>query len=754
MIFCIISCKNIMGQNISGYLFDQDDNPVEYANIIALQKSDSTWINGTTSDNNGYFTLAISNPKDCIIKISSICYKTLYLDDMPTSSKIYKLESDTQVLNEVVIEGRQNIIKKGKGKIIALIENTDLSHSGNATDVLTRLPLLIENNGEYHIMGKGIPQIFINGRLIEDNSELLRLKSNEIKSVEIITTPGVEYSSSTSSVIRIHTIPLKGEGISGNFQTYVALSERTSEYLNANLKYRNKGFDLFLDGDMLDYRGDYLRRTEYVSQKSSQYHGNVQIDRLKGHYGGGLNYIPNESQSFGFRYNFTNSPKDNDHKESIVNEDNYYQYNSIAKSESDSYKNYFNLYYNGKMSFINIEFNADYSSGKVTGNNSVKELKEDQQFVSSDYGDNYDLFASKILLKYLSKKNTFLLGGECSFTDRRSNQNILSDGGSNDLFSSSNKNKQNFVAAFANYDFNLNEYYGSIGLRYEYTDFDYLENNSKIGEQSKKYGEIMPNITFGYEGEKWQGELSLRKYIERPTYDNLSNKISYVSYCARWSGNPYLLPSLNTELGIQFSWNNLTMIATMEHIKKQIFEVNQKHQDKPDVILVIPENLPSYKSYAIDLSYNTEIGFWQPSLDVCFQYQNLRYGNPIASYNKPIAEILQRNSFKFKNNFDALLTVGYRTKGNFATAYTKGYTNLGLTISKSFLQKALLLKFTCKDILNKYRESISVNTNGLSMIDSSTGNTRIFQLSISYYFNKSSNRYKGEGAGINEMNRL
>jgi hypothetical protein len=109
-----------------------------------------------------------------------------------------------------------------------------------------------------------------------------------------------------------------------------------------------------------------------------------------------------------------------------------------------------------------------------------------------------------------------------------------------------------------------------LGIRYERTIFNYFEDNVRVAEQSKKYNEILPHITFGYEGENWQGEFSFKKYIDRPTYNDLSNKISYVAYCARWSGNPLLLPSVNSEFGIQFSWRNLTIMATMERVKRQM----------------------------------------------------------------------------------------------------------------------------------------------------------------------------------------
>lgn len=754
LLLTILYSANAMCQIFSGFLYDQDNTPVEYANIIVFSKSDSTMIKGTVSDATGYFSLDISNPKTCYARISSLTYKTIYINKIDSQADTILLKSDTQLLNEVIVVGKRKMLKKGNGKIIASIENSPLSFTGSANDVLTRLPLIIENNGNLQIMGKGTPLIYINGRPIEDNSELQRLKSNEIKDIEIITTPGVEYNSSINSVIKIRTIPLKGEGFSGNFQAYGSMSNRFSEYISTNLKYRYKGVDIFFDGDFLNYKESYTRKTEYVSTNSNRYRGKAKIDRLIAHIGGGINYMFNADHSLGLKYNLTTLPTDTDEKNSIVIENKKNEYNSLSKADSELSKNYFNLYYNGKLSDINIDFNADYSSGKAEGKSTVTEFKAKEQLAYAKFGDDYDLFASKVLLKYPINNHTFLLGGEYSFTNRNSEQNILSESNIDDLYSSSNRNKQELSAIFTNYNLTLGEFYTSLGIRYEETSFNYFEDNIRVAEQSKKYNNLLPTLALGYEGEDWQGELSYRKYIDRPSYDDLSNKISYVAYCARWSGNPFLLPSINSEFGIQLSWNNLTIMGTMERVKRQIFEINQKYQEKEDVILIIPVNLPTYNSYAIDISYNTQLGIWQPAIDACVQYQDLKYGTPLISYNKPIAELLQRNFFQFKNDYSALFTIGYRTQGNFATAYTKGYVNLTASITKSFLNKSLLLKLECRDILNRYREHISIDTNGLSMLDTSKGNTRKVQLTLTYYFNKSTNRYKGKGAAIEEINRL
>ena len=47
---------------------------------------------------------------------------------------------------------------------------------------------------------------------MRDRSELDRLSSDNIKSVEVISNPGARYAASTKAVIRITTKKIQGDG--------------------------------------------------------------------------------------------------------------------------------------------------------------------------------------------------------------------------------------------------------------------------------------------------------------------------------------------------------------------------------------------------------------------------------------------------------------------------------------------------------------------------------------------------------------
>lgn len=93
-----------------------------------------------------------------------------------------------------------------KGGIVTTVKGSVLSIAGNAVDVIGQLPGVRIEDEQISVLGKGYPIIYINGRKLNDLSELNRLPSNEIESIEVLNNPGARYSAETKSVILIKTI--------------------------------------------------------------------------------------------------------------------------------------------------------------------------------------------------------------------------------------------------------------------------------------------------------------------------------------------------------------------------------------------------------------------------------------------------------------------------------------------------------------------------------------------------------------------
>jgi hypothetical protein len=92
-------------------------------------------------------------------------------------------------LEEVTVKGHRQLYTSTERGLHITIQGTPLEQFGSVTEMLTHLPLMM-SNGE--IAGHGKPEIYINNKKVRDESELDRLRADEILSAEIITNPGAE----------------------------------------------------------------------------------------------------------------------------------------------------------------------------------------------------------------------------------------------------------------------------------------------------------------------------------------------------------------------------------------------------------------------------------------------------------------------------------------------------------------------------------------------------------------------------------
>lgn len=632
-------------------------------------------------------------------------------------------------------------------------------HRENGLQMLkNQLPLVRDDDSEVSIFGKGTPNIYINNRLINNTNELRQLKSNEIKKVEVVTTPGAEYNSSVRSVIKIYPKPHQGEGLSGNIDADATLYRRFSEYANTHLNYRYKSMDIFFTGDIFDSRLNYDSKNRYVTSSiASLYNGKKRINKKEGNLGGGINYMPNENQSAGFRYNWYRMPTSTIYNNSAVNQSDGAVYTTEAQALSPSWQNYMNAYYSGKFNQFRIDFNTDYSSGKTKEHSATNELKtDDNHLIAYNAESDYKIAASKLTMTYTRVRYDIVWGGEYNYTTRKEGQTILSNTEENDLPTTDNKVNQQLWAAFATYDLQLGAWYFSGGIRFENTSFDYYEEGKRIAEQSKRYHNFFPVLIAGFSGNNIQWELNFRRYIDRPSYGNLSNVISYQTDNVRNAGNPFLVPEMSSTLSFSFSLNHTwDLYLQYDHMGKSIARVNLPYQNRTDIMVIKPVNLPDYNRYMAIVSFNQTIAFWYPCVDVRIQGQDLKYSSPERTYNKPVVFVQFQNAFNWKHDWLATVNWRYQSKSEGGVIRnTKSVLHLDVSLSKYFLHKALQLQLSVRDLFNQGYSHLNTTTNGLSTYLDEDGNSRRFRFSVSYYFNKTNKRYKGQSAADSELNRM
>ena len=240
LFFCITLTaipNYLSAQEIKGTVVNEQNEPLSYANIIALT-NDSNFITGVMSDSCGKFLLK-QTPEMAVIKVSYIGFTTRMLSLPLSNDGTIVMQSDSTTLGEVVIKAVLPKTKLQGDAFVTTVENSVLAEAGSANDVLKKLPGVTQKGDGLEVLGKGTPQIYINGRLVRDNAELEALTSKDIKSVDVVTIPGARYDASVNAVIRIKTVKRQGDGLSFNLRSSWYQCEDTDLRETLNLNYRH-----------------------------------------------------------------------------------------------------------------------------------------------------------------------------------------------------------------------------------------------------------------------------------------------------------------------------------------------------------------------------------------------------------------------------------------------------------------------------------------------------------------------------------
>ena len=257
LFFCsVISAKAQFGGGstltgkISGTVIDSvTKKPVQYASVAIYLSQGKAPINGVLTDEKGSFKLYSIKPNSYRVTITFIGgYKTKTINPVVTTpSKLDNnignivLSPDNKVLNEVQITGKGPLIENHIDKLVYNAEKDITNVGGNASDVLQKVPLVaVDINGNVSLRGDANVRVLINGKpsgaMSASLSDVLKtIPADQIKSIEVITSPSAKYDAEGSAgIINIITKQKNVSGVSGSVSGGIGTRQNNG---NFNLNY-------------------------------------------------------------------------------------------------------------------------------------------------------------------------------------------------------------------------------------------------------------------------------------------------------------------------------------------------------------------------------------------------------------------------------------------------------------------------------------------------------------------------------------
>ena len=238
---------------ITGIVKDKDTKiPLSYASITLLEASidnnERNVINGTITNEKGYFVFEELAIGEYNIEVTYNGYVTKILPGNITGKKLNKnlknilLEIDTYLLNDIKLSTEAPVYENKIEKIVYNVEN-DLDQSANdGIDVIRNAPLVsVDIDDKISLRGSENVKFLLNGKtssfLHSGNiSDVLQtIPAEQIKSVEVITSPGAKYDAEGSAgIINIITNQKNIEGFNASVNTNTGTRvNRSSFNLNA-----------------------------------------------------------------------------------------------------------------------------------------------------------------------------------------------------------------------------------------------------------------------------------------------------------------------------------------------------------------------------------------------------------------------------------------------------------------------------------------------------------------------------------------
>lgn len=573
---------------VNGKIYEKSTNaPLEYATVVLQNVSNPEIVAGTSTDENGSFSLDVVKGK-YNIKYEFISLKTIQVNNKEINSDTNLgtifLEPDVAQLKEVVLIAEKSTVEFKLDKRVYNVGQDMMVKGGTMSDVLNNVPsVTVDPDGTIALRGNENVRILIDGRPsglagINVADALKLLPADSVEKVEVITNPSARYDAEGGGgIINIVLRKGKGQGLNGSV---IASAGNPEAYgLSSNINYRSDAFNLFSNFGY-NYRnspGNSSTDSQYFNNDGStsnyiyESRTNQRLNRtFNANYG--IDLFLTKSASWTHALTFS--------KESGSNPDNVFYNNFDADFNPTFTRNRLNDQLSKQYSIeYSSVFTKDFEKEdhKLTANVAFSKNQDNENSIiydqilgnPSSYFTDVTLNNQSQLRNLLQTDYVLPIGKDSRFEAgyRGNFQKNLTDFrvNENSIYTNLLEYKEYVNAFYAQFGSKINKFSYFFGLRWEDSNIE-VNSITSNDYNTKKYNNFFPTATLNYEINNSSNlTLSYSKRINRPRGRFLNPFSSYSSNINIFQGNPDLNPSYTNviDLGYLKKWSKLTFNTSL-----------------------------------------------------------------------------------------------------------------------------------------------------------------------------------------------
>ncbi|WP_258097091.1 TonB-dependent receptor domain-containing protein [Marinoscillum pacificum] len=786
---------------ISGQILDPENEPVPFATIALIDEKDGSTKDGTIADESGKFTIKSIPEGSYKVSISFIGFDKVDKGPYSFSGKgdsydlgKVKMESVSQELDEVVVEGQRELMEEKVDRIIYNAEQDKTTTGGDASDVLRRVPLLsVDLDGNVSMRGSSNITVLIDNRpsTISASSiadALKQIPADQIKSVEVITSPSARYDAEgTGGIINIITKKNNLQGTSVSVNSSAGLR---GSNLGVNASYRKgrAGFTLGGFGRAgYNIKGDFdneqtLFDSEGNIQSITNQSASTLTDMLMGRYNLGFDYELNKynwinaSVKFGL-FNFNNTQDDRitrttDGSGELLSSNLQDMSTANLSNTVDVSLNYIKTFETKGKEFSVLSLYSQNSRVNDFENISKDENSDDVLYRIKNNNDSYnrEFTVQADYVNPIGEKQIVEFGAKNIMREVTSDFTYFTAQGTDayqaatgDRLSNVFDYNQNVTAGYVSYTVEfLKGYSLKAGGRYEYTTIS-ANFEDEVSLELPSYGVLVPSVNISKKlGMGNTVKAAYNRRIQRPSLRFLNPNVDASNPNNISQGNPNLDPEYTDNFEVSYSTfkkgTSLNFSAFMRNTRGSIQQVREVIGQ--DTISSTYQNIGEEDAYGLSVFANIKIGkkfMVNGGVDGYYSVMNNNVDDPLYNASNSGFVLSGRifGSYKLTDNWAFQFFSFFRGNQVQLQGNQTGFYIYSLSLNRSFNDDRGSIGIGAENFIGgKMKRTSEISSAYIDQYNTNVMYNMNFKINFSYRFGKLSvgqPRKRGKNVDNNDL---
>ncbi|MEZ5042907.1 MAG: TonB dependent receptor [Saprospiraceae bacterium] len=759
---------------IEGLVLDGNKEAIIGANVLLLNATDSSFVRGDITDGSGHYIFEKITNGSYFISTTMVGYNSFYTPtfNMTENADLrmdpIRLEGGV-TLSEVKVIGKKVPYEAKIDRLVINIENSVLSSSSTALEILERSPGVVVNrqNNTISLVGKNGVNVMINGkRSFMPVSSLVQflegMSAANIKSIELITVPPANFDAEgDGGYINIVLKKRTDEGLNGSFSASYGYGKGSVSNDNIDLNYRKGKLNLFGNYSfVLNGQEQYFITDRTITEGNNVDQSLTSLLRnptQRNHnLRFGIDYQVSDKTIIGTLFSGYDNKWSMEalNTNQILNNYGLAAVNVIENIERNQWQHY-SANFNVKHNFTErefVSFDVDYldfyNENPTDYINTV--FNGSHTFLRNEFTKSSKTTPIGMLVGKMDYHRTFndnfkldmgIKGVRSSFQNRVLVQTMEGGNWQTDPSLTSNSELvEQILAAYASSAIQLGKQTtAKIGLRYEYTDSK-LDTDSDGRVIDRQFGKFFPSAYLSHNfSETFGANLSYSRRITRPTFNEMAPFVFLVDPTTFFAGNVSIQPSFTDAFKMDLRYKSIFFSVQYSFQDSTIARFQQQYDPETNRLLLLTQNLKDSKVLSFTVGFPVKLtNWWEMRTNaIYFQQENNSYiqGEPIQ-LKKDYVQFNSTQSLTLPKGFSSEISffyIGPRISGTLQFGQMYG---LSIGMQKNLGAKWGTLRLNVTDVLNsvKLKGMANVEAQHLSYNGIFDFSQRTFSLTYSRNF--------------------